>query len=371
MVLPIARRRRLPWRSVTTWRPRILLVSNPISGGGRAARLAERIGAALAPRVALVRHVATQPAPAHTWLAPELDEIDLVAVVGGDGAVRQVAPLIAGGAVHLWHVPAGTENLFAKSLGMRAGADALRAAIDAHHGAEIDLALATPRDEPDRRDTGDVAPNDGSGIDHPFLLMASCGFDAEVVHRVAAVRRGAISHLTYAGPILSTLRSFAAPRVTVEAVDAIDAGRATGANGAIGADDFAASLVIANGPRYALGIDPVPGARLDDGLLHAVRFPGRSAAAALAWALRSRVGRAPSAWSAASFRVVTDLPMHWQLDGDAAPWGAFRTIDFRLCERRVRVLLPAPHGPDAERGSGAAALVRRGGHSIVSPSAPG
>lgn len=342
---------------MTTWRPRLLLVSNPISGGGRAARLAEGIGAALARRVASVRQLATQPSPAREWLAPELDGIDLIAVVGGDGAVRQVAPLIAGGVAHLWHVPAGTENLFARSLGMRAGADALLAAIDAHRGAEIDLALATPRDD--------------RSLDHPFLLMASCGFDADVVHRVAAARRGAISHLTYASPILATLRSFAAPRVRVEMDGAFGGGGATGANGAIGADEFVTSLVIANGPRYALGIDPVPGARLDDGLLHAVRFPGRGAAAALAWALRSRVGRAPSATTGASFRVTTDPPMRWQLDGDAAPWGAFRTIDFRLCERRVRVLLPAPHGPGAVRGSRAAALVRREGHSIVSPSAPG
>lgn len=331
------------------WRPNILFIANPIAGGGRAARLAERLASAIGPSAATARVIHSQPANAVEWLPSELGVTDLAVVVGGDGAIRQSAPLLAERGVALWHAAAGTENLFARSLGMRADAGVLALAIRAARVASIDVAEALP--------------HDGAGESPvPFLLMASCGFDADVVHRLAEVRRGAISHLSYAGPILATLRRYRPPRVRVSRIEGASDGSF------VESSVDAAGVVIANGPRYALGIDPVPAARLDDRLLHAVILPGTGAMSALSWGVRCFLRRAPGSLASASFQVQCDRPCRWQLDGDAAPWGEVAGVQFRLARSRLRVLLPAPTATDGGERSRAMALVDAVGDSIVSPS---
>lgn len=336
--------------AVQPWRPRVLIVANPISGGGRAARMADELSRALEGVVASSRRIDSLPAPASQWLAPALHDADLVVVTGGDGAVRQVAPLLADRRACLWHAPAGTENLFGRAFGMRANASALTAAIAARRTCLIDIASATPED------------GDAAGQPVAFVLMASCGFDAEVVHRLASVRRGAISHLSYLRPTLETLWSFRAARVRVDPDQHRIAVGNAGDLGIIG------GIVIANAPAYAANINPVPAARFDDGLLHAAILPGASGWAALAWALRCRVGRAPPSRAAQSIRVQVDPPMHWQLDGDSAPWGRVRCVSFTLRQRCVRILMPASNAPEGVEETSHPSLVHPPEDWIVSPS---
>lgn len=314
---------------------RILLIANPVSGGGRAARLAERLAQTLAPDVKEARVLHTSPGDARPWLAPELSGIDLAIVVGGDGAVRQSAPLLAEFGVNLWHAPAGTQNLFARSLGMRGDDRAILKALERGVTHEIDLALATPLGMTDSKP-------------EPFLLMASCGFDADVVSRLAAVRRGPISHFSYAAPILSTLRHFTPVGVHIECDgQALLSGQPT-----VGA-------IVANSPRYAIGLNPIPAARMDDHRLHAAILPGRSALSSLSWAVRCRFGRPPASVSAPHLRVRCERPCLWQLDGDAAPWPAVEGVEFRLSHLRVPVLLPAPNEPPGGRETRLSSLVGR------------
>lgn len=314
--------------------PSVLVVANPVSGGGRAAHRAGEIVARLADAGLRCRAIESRPGDAREWLPVELAGVSLVVVVGGDGAVRQAASALAGGNRLLWHSPAGTENLFARSLGMREGAGPILDALGRARESRVDVGWAKAKEE------------------HAFTLMASCGFDAEVVNDLARQRRGSISHRAYAGPILRTLRSFEPPFVTIEAsikpaeFDGVvrrDAGARKRDAPVRGTEVLGASggAIVANGPRYALRLDPIPSARLDDGCLHAALLPSRGGVSALAWALRCVVGARPSPVSAARLLVRTDRPVHWQLDGDAAPWGPADSVEFRLQRRALPILLPA------------------------------
>lgn len=220
---------------------------------------------------------------------------------------------------------------------------------------EIDLAWARPE------------AAEGETVEQHFLLMASCGFDAEVVARLAAARRGAISHASYLGPILSTLGTFRAGTVRLEigggavsarAGTAGSAGdSASEASGAVTSLQCVGGAIIANSPRYAFGINPVQAARLDDGVLDAALLPGRGGIASLLLGARCIAGFRPRAHSAEFFSVHTDPAASWQLDGDPAPWGTAAAVRFGLRRRAVRILLPAPRVPGEFESSLREALV--------------
>jgi diacylglycerol kinase family enzyme len=142
-----------------------------------------------------------------------------------------------------------------------------------------------------------------------FLLMASVGFDAEVVHTLAASRGGRISHLTYIKPILSTMRSWSPPRLSIE----ID--------GKSVVSQQQGMVVVANCRQYGWRIDPALRADMADGVLDVIFMPARSLLGVIAWAYRCRTRRHlrhPSLTEARGRAVVvrSDRPQHFQLDGD-------------------------------------------------------
>ena len=165
----------------------VAILFNPISGAGRAQIVAQTIAHGLSRLGFVTTLMPTQRGPSAQWLRPQLimvgaDAIDVLIVVGGDGAVRQAAFEAAHAKIPLWHAPGGTENLFAQSFGMTCDVDAIAHAMREQHTTTIDLASAN---------------------DEPFVIMASIGLDAEVVHQLASARMGAISHLSYERPIVT------------------------------------------------------------------------------------------------------------------------------------------------------------------------
>ena len=144
----------------------ILVTFNPISGAGRAERLASglRDEARVAGLDLELRE--TSPGPAEDWLRPALAGREALVVVGGDGAIRRAAPEAARADVPLVHYPAGNENLFARDFGMTADPAAVVATLRAGRRHRVDLVHV---EMPDR------SPE-------VVVLMASFGLDAEVVH---------------------------------------------------------------------------------------------------------------------------------------------------------------------------------------------
>ena len=95
-------------------------------------------------------------------------------------------------------MPLGTENLLARQFGYKSDADKVHQTI--RHGESYWL-------------------DAGRANGHPFLVMATCGFDAEVVRAVHLRRRGHISRWSYVGPILRAIRRYRFPRIHVQTRD--------------------------------------------------------------------------------------------------------------------------------------------------------
>ena len=107
----------------------------------------------------------------------------------------------------------------------------------------------------------------GPGRQPLFTLMAGCGFDADVVRRLHRQRTGNIHHLSYAKPILDSIRKYDYPelRVTYAPADVVRRDELT-------AEITARWVFVVNLPRYAGGLSFAPQASGTDGLLDVCTF---------------------------------------------------------------------------------------------------
>lgn len=295
---------------------RVAVVANPSSGRGTSLIAADRTCAALADRGMVPVRIPLDAAP-EDFEASCLGARAVV-VVGGDGTVRSMAARLAGRPVPLAIVPTGTENLAAREFGFRCSTKALARGISEGRSRAVDVGIVQR-----------------PGLaDHAFLIMASVGFDADVVALLAETRRGPIGHLSYVRPVVSLLRGWSPPRF-----------RAEGAEGAI--IDAAGQLVIANARRYALGLNPARLADPADGLLDAVALPARGSLDILRWAVRLLLSRGPlarcPAARASAWNVRLEAPANLQADGDplpGGPAGEFR-VELRAGALRLVDMRPA------------------------------
>jgi len=304
----------------------VVILFNPVSGSGRALAAAERLAQGLRTAGVDIRLLPTERRPAQEWLRPALAEARALVVCGGDGAVRMSAIEAARASVPLWHAPCGTENLFARTFGMRSDPGAVARALATDRTGCIDLGRADAES---------------------FVIMASVGFDAEVVHLVAARRTGAISHLSYARPILELATTWQASRLAWT----IDGEHEELGEGIV---------VVGNMRAYGVGLNPAAEAVHDDGLLDAVFIPARMAVGLLPWAplLRSGLAHRLPDWIApnggghrmrrgAQIELISEPAARLQLDGDPSALSASAGSSDRVIRRRfwaepraLRVLLP-------------------------------
>lgn len=291
---------------------RILIAFNPVSGGGRAARWAGRVRDHLASRGHHCTAWATRPA-AESW-GDLLEGLDALVVAGGDGAMRLAARAVMGTDTPVYHLPCGTANLLARRHGMTRDPATVAEALE--RGARL-------------------ATDVGMAGAEPFLLMAGVGIDARIVHALHERRRGGISKLSYVMPGLRESMRWRGERIDVE-VD--------GAAWPLGAPG---TLLIANSPAYAEGIDPVRAADETDGALDAAWMPARHAGDVMAWAYACwrRAQHSRSGWAMrrgremrVSWRAPHDAPK-LQLDGDAVDLPG-DGISFTIAPRALTLALP-------------------------------
>jgi diacylglycerol kinase family enzyme len=276
----------------------VLILFNPLAGGGKARAAAQRIdvplrGAGYETLLAPTRvgggdeqdAVGGDDWPAH------LEAARALVVVGGDGAVRGAAGAAIDSGTPLYHVPCGTANLFAGEFAMTGRPDQLLRALENRRVRWVDAALANGR---------------------RFLLMASVGFDAQVVHDLSQHRGASISHFSYIRPLLRQLRRWRPPELAVT-VD----GRPLDVEGT-------GTVVVANCRRYMWGLNPAPGAVMTDGKLDVVFLPMRGRADLVGWMGRCALGRHSKhrrfvSRLGSTVRIDCDEPRRVQLDGDPAP----------------------------------------------------
>jgi diacylglycerol kinase family enzyme len=218
-------------------------------------------------------------------------ELRAVVAAGGDGTVAEVANRLPAD-VPIAVFPLGTANLLAGHLGVDGHAPSFAQMVRAGHTQHLDAGRANGR---------------------IFLLMAGCGFDADVVRRVHRRRGSGITYWHYARPIIESIRSYRYPdlRVYCERDGKRESEQAIAARWAF----------VFNLPCYAGGLQLAPEAVGDDGLL--VR--------------RARsIGDYHTAM-ATRVRIESDEAVPYQLDGDP---GGMLPLDIEVLPRRLTVVRP-------------------------------
>ena len=292
-----------------------LCLLNPQAAGGRGARLAPALQAALReadpalPPLALPGSV--EDAFARITALPPGSRVLLA---GGDGTLQRLLPALLAGNHELALLPCGTGNDLARALGQhRAG----------WHGA-IGPALQAPAQA---MDIG-VLQADG-GPEQCFASSLCVGFDAAVgahAHQAPRWLRGMPRYLAATFATLARLQR-QRMRVTVDGVPLPPAEQL-----------FASSL---NTPSYASGMPVAPGARIDDGELDLVLAGGFGRLGALlAMPLllsglhlhhpRIRLQRYRQ------LRIEADEPLALALDGEPVPHA--RTLQVSVRPQALRVV---------------------------------
>jgi YegS/Rv2252/BmrU family lipid kinase len=181
--------------------------------------------------------------------------VDLVVVVGGDGAIAQVATKLVGTEIPLGVIPSGTGNLFAGNFGIPGDAKAALAAIQEGHRRSIDVGMA-----------------EVDGKRRAFAIACGIGYDAHVMDATSPaekIRFGKLAYLVHALGQTAALRNVP-HTVTLD-------GDATRVD--------AAQVFIANAGRMLPLLEPKPPVVPDDGLLDVivVAAGGPVQALAAAW----------------------------------------------------------------------------------------
>ena len=285
---------------------KLRFIVNPRSG--RVTRVIDAV------RTFAARHGATVQLTERPQHARELarralaDGCEVVAAVGGDGTMNEVAgALVATGATFAL-VPCGSGNGLGRHLGI--------------HGP---AALALRVIETGVARTIDAGEADG----HLFFTAAGLGFEAEVARRFNALTRRGFARYLSTG--LRALREWQPFPCTV-------------VHGGQREHTTAFTLAVANAAQYGNNARIAPAARVDDGLLDLAVIPPLHVFNALplvAGLFGGFLPRLPGVVSrqARSFVVerAADGPLH--TDGEIRPAG--RVVEFRIRPGALRILAPA------------------------------
>lgn len=239
---------------------------------------------------------------------PELkSRLRCIVAAGGDGTVGDVLNRFPG--CPLTILPLGTENLLARYLGIPRCGRSVGEMIAAGHVRTVDLAAAG---------------------EQRFSLMASVGFDADVVHRLDAIRTGHVRRASYLKPIWDSLRSYQYPDLRIRLDD--------------DSQTYAAKLVmVVNINAYALGIQPAKSARDNDGSLQVLLFERGSTFQMLRYFYKVMRGTHETladirTLRASRIHVESDVAVPVQIDGDPA---GMTPVDIRVLPAAARIIAPA------------------------------
>jgi diacylglycerol kinase (ATP) len=225
-----------------------LVLVNPVSSGGRGARVWSHIEPAIRSgrpglQVHLTRGHDDAERATRSWAAGGGTEL---LVVGGDGTLHEAVNGLAGAgrldAVRVAVIPAGTGNDFARSIGVRTGA------LPAREGAEIAVDLGRLRFE----------TQDGRERTRVFLNSVSVGLSVRgnaLAHRLRRRLPGAACYVL--GGIGALLLERRARRPVLR----------LRVDGRLVYEGKALNLTVANGETFGSGMPIAPGASVRDGML--------------------------------------------------------------------------------------------------------
>lgn len=220
---------------------------------------------------------------------------DIVIAAGGDGTVRCVAEVLAGGDTPMGLLPLGTGNLLARNLGLDVtDYDAAMAGALIGTERKIDVVRAR-RSDPDKEQV--------------FLVMAGVGYDATIMADTNEDLKDKVGWLAYVDAGIRNL-----PGKPVKATVVID-GKDVVHRGV-------RSVMVGNCGKVQGGLEIFPDAKVDDGLLDiAVLAPHHGK---LGWlsVLAGIIGRGKSRDTAVEYfqgktvEITLEHNDDYQLDGD-------------------------------------------------------
>jgi diacylglycerol kinase family enzyme len=250
-----------------------------------------------------------------------------VVAAGGDGTAGLVVNCTPAN-TPITVFPIGTENLLSKYLRLSNSPEQVAEVIARGHTVRLDA---------------------GQVGEQMFLLMLSCGFDAEVVRRLHRDRRGNIHRLSYAKPIIQAIRKYQYPELRVycqpeqSAADSSDSWTEVGAHW----------VFVFNIPSYAIGLQIARGATPFDGQLDVAAFQSASFWHALYHFGAVLLGQHHwmsefTSLRTRRLRVEANAEVPYQLDGDP---GGYLPVEIRILPQRLTLLVPDHFASATTRGS--------------------
>jgi diacylglycerol kinase (ATP) len=291
----------------------VVISINPSSGSTDRRQVVEELAAELKHQGFDV-HSLTDIEAVKSVVAKLAGQSQLRAVVaaGGDGTVSLLANSLPP-QTPIAILPLGTENLLAKYIGLTADPKSIAEMIA--HGSTVKL-------------------DSGRANGQLFLVMASCGFDADVVHRVHSQRTGHIQHSSYIKPIVSAISTYRYPKIRI---------RPDGQeNPIIGKWAF-----VFNVPRYAMNLPIVSDADPRDAQLDLCTFRGGNLIRGLFY-LFAILLRQHRGWKVSHFQrfqrvtIEADDRVPYQLDGDP---GGVLPLTIEVIPEFLKVLVPQDWDP--------------------------
>ena len=291
-----------------TARPtRVLLFENPNSGGGKDWDTGRFLSAVRGMGID-VRHEVPDGPDACCSLLMEAEQIDAVAVAGGDGTLSPLIDCLVKRQLPLLVLPAGTANDFARSISMPAEPEELAALLTDGSVSAIDVGYANGK---------------------PFLNAASIGMTNTITRLQTKDRKARWGVLSYA---ISAIEAALKPRHFTALVEGEGRRR----------EIRCIQLVVGNGRFYGGGMQVHPEATLTDGKLHLYAVVPRSAFGLAALLPFLRFGRADLApevlcGEGPEVSIVTRPKRHVFADGEELTETPVR---FRVVTEALKVIVP-------------------------------
>ncbi|MCE9581086.1 MAG: diacylglycerol kinase family lipid kinase [Planctomycetes bacterium] len=287
--------------------PRILIIANPVSGRGRGARVVATAEKRFLQLGDTVEALFTSKRGDAQEFARRAGGFDRVVGVGGDGTMNEILNGLGPDAPPLGQIPVGTANVLAKTFGLPRAPRPAADLIHAGHTLDVDLGTANGR---------------------RFLLMASAGFDAQVVYDFHRQRIGAIKMSQYFTWSIRAIFKYEPPRmrVTADGVKLPDG----------------SFVLVSNLPCYGGPLAFTRTAKVRDGALDLLVYSSwgkinvvRLFAEAFAGDPCSMPGATHV--RAKNVRIEADKPLPWQVDGDP---GEKLPLEVGILPKGVKLLVP-------------------------------
>ncbi len=298
-------------------RKSVTVIFNPVSGQGDPEERKKRIEEALAEHGYRAQHLVTTREQGARHFAEEAlrDGVDLLAVSGGDGTVIEAMSALVGTNVPIAVFPAGTGNLLSVNL-----------AIPQEVPEGVHAALFG-----DKRPLDLARISTDGGESKYFAILAGAGYDAQVIRdadREAKNKLGLFAYLWAA--VINLRRKPVRVRVRLDDHPTPLMRRAK-------------SVMVANMGRVQGGVDVIPDASPQDGLLEVTILKAETFGdwLRLLWsALRGKLheSRAVEYRTARKVEVDLSFPQPIQFDGEDA--GRVSCFNVEVVPAAVQVMVP-------------------------------